>query len=163
VDANGSIYCTGSTVSFSELGGGEEQDDVDLALVKFAPNGTRLWNITKNAFWGDWGYGVAVDASGSIYCTGEMNNNFALFKFAPTGTTLWQTGWEIGYSYTSSGKGIALDANGFIYCCGDSAHGDLDFALLKFAPNGTRLWNLTWGGAPHEICYGIAISTDGSI
>jgi uncharacterized delta-60 repeat protein len=163
VDANGSIYCTGMTVSFSELAGWEAQDDADLALVKFAPTGTRLWNITKNAFWGDYGYGVAVDASGSIYCTGEMNRNFALFKFAPTGTTLGSSEWPIGPGYTSSGKGVALDASGFIYCCGESAQTDHNFALLKFAPNCTRLWNLTWGGAWHEICYGMAIGTYGSI
>jgi len=163
VDANGSIYCIGTTVSFSEMGGGGGNDDYDLALVKFAPNGTRLWNITKNVFWGDFGYGVAVDASGSIYCTGEMNSNFGLFKFAPTGKTLWETGWSFGPGYTSSGKGVALDASGFIYCCGKSGKTNFNFALLKFAPNSTRLWNLTWGGAWNEICYGVAVDASGSI
>ncbi len=54
----------------------------------------------------------------------------------------------------------------FIYCSGRTQSfgaGYDDFALVKFAPNGTRLWNTTWGGTGQDQCYSVAISTDGSI
>ena len=155
VDANGSIYCTGSTVSFSQLGGTEEQDDIDLALVKFAPNGTRLWNITWNEKWSDIGYGVAVDANGFIYCHGDGSGQPVLLKYTPNGAPS-----SLGMSGNTGGYGVAADAGGSIYCCGTTG---TDMVLVKLAPNGTRLWNLTWGGAWHEVCYGVAVDASGSI
>jgi len=160
---NSDIYCAGSTNSF---GAGS----YDFALVKFAPDGTRMWNIT----WGGSGMdscgGVAVDNDGMIYCAGSTNSfgagsyDFALVKFAPDGTYLWNVTW--GGSGVDSCLDLAIDDSGNIYCAGytDSfGAGYDDFALVKFAPNGTRLWNTTWGGTGDDTIHDIAVNTNGDI
>ncbi len=163
VDANGSIYCVGHTVSF---GVGSN----DLALVKFAPNGTRLWNVTWGGVYSEDGRGVVIDADGAVYCSGSTlsfgagSNDLALVKFAPNGTRLWNTTW--GGTGTEQGFGEAVGPNGSIYCTGSTISfgvGNEDLMLVKFAPNGTRLWNVTWGGVNSEIGRGVAIDADGAV
>jgi uncharacterized delta-60 repeat protein/MYXO-CTERM domain-containing protein len=159
VDSNDSIYCTGETTSF---GAG----DKDLALVKFAPNGTRLWNLTWGGSNYDLAKAVAVDTNGSIYCTGitySFGNNLALVKFAPNGTKLWNVTW--GGPLSDEGRSVAVDANGSIYCFGITMKGSFnsDWALVKFAPNGTKLWNTSWGGAEDDAGFGLAVDADGYI
>ncbi len=184
VDANGSLYCVGYGEWF------------DLALVKFAPNGTLLWGTTwDNAYYGI-GKGVVVDATGFVYCTGGN----ALVKVAPNGTRLWDSTWSVGTAqglaldyngslyvycsrpsiglikfdsagnivwdvtwdgaYATSYGGVAVDATGFVYCVGNTADynaEDADFVLVKFAPNGTRLWNITWGGDAADHANGVVV------
>jgi len=162
VDANGNIYCVGYTKSFG-------MGSWDFALVKFAPNGTLLWNTTWGGADSDCGYGVALDASGFIYCVGSTNTfgageyDLALVKFAPNGTRLWNTTW--GGADSEVGKSIVKDASGAIYCVGmtNSFGANGDFALVKFAPNGTQLWNTTWGGADQDQGFYVAVDASGAI
>ncbi|NVM31289.1 MAG: SBBP repeat-containing protein [Candidatus Helarchaeota archaeon] len=166
LDSSGFLYCVGYTESF---GAG----DGDLALVKFAPNGTKLWDTT----WGGWGYDcgykIAIDATGAIYCLGDTltfgagGYDFALVKFHPNGTKAWHTTW--GDSATDRGSGVAVDANGFIYCVGYTqtpgrgAYEPYDFALVKFAPNGTKLWNTRWGGSDHDWGQSVVVDATGAL
>ena len=163
LDSAGYIYCVGFTDSF---GAGND----DLAVVKFASNGTRLWNTTWGGSGYEHGYGVALDSAGYIYCAGSTSSfgtsfkDLAVVKFAPNGTRLWNTTWDC--SESEDGFGIALDSTGYIYCIGSifsfvSGNGDL--VLVKFAPNGTRLWNTTWGGSGYDVGLGIALDSMGYI
>ncbi|MDD1778490.1 MAG: SBBP repeat-containing protein [Candidatus Helarchaeota archaeon] len=162
VDAAGNLYCSGYTSSF---GAGNQ----DMALVKFDSNGTKIWNTTWGGADIDLCYDIVLDASGSPYCTGYTNswagnNDLALVKFAPTGTQLWNTTWGgtgDDYSYV-----IAMDASGAIYCTGATKSfgaGGLDLVLIKFAPTGTQLWNMTWGGTGNEYSYDIVVDTSGAL
>ncbi|HUY01549.1 MAG TPA: SBBP repeat-containing protein [Candidatus Deferrimicrobium sp.] len=132
VDANGSVYCSGYTDSF-------KAGRCDLALVKFAPDGTRLWNVTWGGANDDYGYGVAVDANGSVYCTGYTVSfavaitDLALVKFAPNGTRLWNVTW--GQANAEAGYNVAVGARGAVYCTGVIGYlmtGKYDLALVKF-------------------------------
>ncbi len=163
VDTSGIIYCIGNTNSFGV-------GNYDMALVKFTPTGTKLWNVTWGGTNVDYGYGVAVDASGAIYCVGETNSfgaglfDLALVKFAPNGTRLWNITWG-GYSNERS-IGVAVDAAGNLYCVGSTGSfgvGNGDLALVKVAPNGTRLWNITWGGVDVEEGTGVAMDAAGNL
>jgi len=111
LDTVGDLYCVGDTFSFGA--GGQ-----DLALVKFAPNGSRLWNTTWGGAANDWGYGVVLDTAGNIYCVG------------------WTGSFGVGGQ---------------------------DLALVKFAPNGFRLWNTTWGGAGNDGSSEVVLDTAGNI
>jgi hypothetical protein len=63
------------------LGGGS-----DVLLLRFAPNGTRLWGKRSNTFApASWGYGLAVNAIGnSAYAGGQFANSA---MFGPTTLT----------------------------------------------------------------------------
>ncbi len=161
LDASGAIYCVGDTHSF-------EAGYSDLALVKFAPNGTRLWNTTWGGSNSDYGKGVVVDANGAVYSIGYTNSfgaggyDLALIKFASDGTQLWNTTW--GGPSNEDGGGVVVDASNSPYCIGSTDSygvGAYDFALVKYAPNGTQLWNTTWGGANYDFGYGIMLDTSG--
>ncbi len=163
IDPNGSIYCTGYTNSFGAGG-------YDLLLVKYAPNGTQLWNTTWGGSNDDKGWGITMDTNGSLYCVGETESfgaggkDFALVKFAPNGTRLWNVTW--GGSNYDWGRGVAVDTNGSIYCTGSIASfgaGSNDLGLAKFDPSGTRLWNITWGGSNVDYSNGVVVDANGSI
>jgi len=163
VDATGAIYCVGYTSSFGAGGS-------DLALIKFNANGTIAWNTTWGGPNGDVGYGVAVDATGAIYCVGYTysfgagKEDIVLIKYYPNGMKAWNTTW--GGSGYESGSKLALDTSGAIYCVGYTKSfgaGGSDLALIKFNANGTIAWNTTWGGSGYESGSELALDTSGAI
>ena len=163
VGTSGNIYYVGYTYSYGS-------DSADVALVKFASNGTKLWNITWGGSDVDYGMGIDIDASGFIYCSGNTRSfgngesDMLLIKFDPNGTKLWNTTWggaEIEYGYH-----LTADSGGFIYCAGSTASfgaGDEDLALVKFSSNGVKIWNNSWGGINEDRGYGVALDTTGSV
>jgi len=163
VDATGAIYCVGSTNSFG-VGG------VDLLLVKFNANGIKVWNTTWGGPNSDGGYGVAVDATGAIYCVGYTysfgagGSDLVLLRFFSNGTKAWQTTW--GGPNTEYGYGVVVDATGAIYCVGYTnsfGAGNYDLVLVKFFSDGTKAWQTTWGGLSTEYGYGVAVDATGAV
>jgi uncharacterized delta-60 repeat protein len=160
IDANGNIYCVGSTSTFTA-------SPFDLALVKFYPNGTKAWNKTWDNSASENGYGVAVDASGNIYCTGSTtanNGDLIAVKFFPNGTKAWDATW--GGSAGDFAQEVAIDSNGAAYCVGSTSSygsGGVDLALVKYFPNGTKAWNTTWGAHATDNGKAIAINPDNEI
>src|SRR5438132_2913965 len=91
---DGSIYLAGSTASF---GAGDE----DIFLVKFAADGSLVWQRTfgtgevqPNLAADEFASGVAVGPDGSVYVAGDSADTHALLvKFSPDGNLIWQTTW----------------------------------------------------------------------
>jgi len=140
VDASGNVYLAGTSFSTEGIasdghqqanGGGQ-----DAFLIKFDPNGRRLWGTYYGGSAGDDAYGCTVDATGNVYISGRtysssgiasgghQNTNNGqpgisdafLAKFSPDGTRIWGTyyGGEAG----ATGYGCAVDAAGHIYLMG---------------------------------------------
>jgi hypothetical protein len=89
LDSGGNVYVTGQTDDSLEdwtLGGFDTTYNgaVDAFAAKLGPAGALLWSTYAGGTDGDWGYGVAVDASDNIYVTGET----------------WSPGWTLGGSDT---------------------------------------------------------------
>jgi hypothetical protein len=139
VDASGSAYVTGGTFSsdFPAVVGPDtsHNGDWDAFVAKVNPSGTAL---VYAGFLGgsdsDYGWGIAVDASGSAYVTGgtfssdfpavvgpdlSYNSNGDAFvaKVNPSGTALVYAGF-LGGSDWDEGYGIAVDASGNAYVTG---------------------------------------------
>ena len=165
VDTTGNIICVGETESFGK-------GLYDIAVVKFYPNGTKIWNTT----WGsgsseDRGWGMTLDAAGNIYCTGSTNkssatlDDFVFIKFDTDGIRLWNFTWG-GSSYDFGYDIVVDEATGNIYCTGDtysSGAGDRDLALVKLYPNGSRIWNTTWGGLIADFGKGVILDSSGNV
>ncbi|MBA2860038.1 SBBP repeat-containing protein [Methanococcus maripaludis] len=128
LDGDGNSYVTG---------GGK-----DVITLKYAPNGTLLWNSTMDfGMTSEMGNSIALDNDGNAYVAGRGNDNVVILKYAPNGTLLWNN----SYDYMGSidyGKDIALDNSGNAYVTG-AGKGRYHFycIVLKYAPNGTLLWN----------------------
>ncbi len=163
IGTDGGIYVTGYTWSFAK-------GFSDLALVKFDPNGTKIWDVTWGDSLSEQGRGVAVGSDGAIYVAGDTNEfgavgfDVALVKFYSNGTRAWNVTW--GSALDDYGKDVAVDLDGAIYVAGQtdsSGLGSDNVSLVKFYPNGTKVWNVTWGGVDFDIGWGVAVGGDGCI
>ncbi len=157
VDGDGSIYCVGTTASFGE-------NNPDLVLVKFHPNGSIVWNKSVNC--GGYGDGVAIDPHGYIYCVGRthMSGQWLLVKFHPNGTKIWHKLW--GGPNGDVARDIVIDSNGYIYCTGRidfSGSGTGDWGLVCFSPNGVEIWKTAWGTPNEDFGFAMTIDANGSL
>ncbi len=159
IDANGSIYCTGSTTSF---GAGES----DLFVVKYYPNGTQAWNTTWGTSENEHGNSIAIAPNGSIYCTGKAvavsMSDVIVVKFDPdTGDYVHHVTWDL--STSDSASEIAVADDGAIYCAGNLYVGPTkayDRMVIKFHPNMTLAWDYIWGGAAMDYALGITVDSN---
>ena len=125
VDSNGNVYVTGFTGGSLE---GTNAGNLDVFLRKFNTSGGVVWTRQFGTGSLDMGYGVAVDAGGSVYVTGITSgslggdsagyNDVFVHAYAANGNVLWSqqfgsSGWDEGY-------GIAVDARGNVYVTGST-------------------------------------------
>ena len=158
VDAQGSVYVTGSTNSAAgfplvscfdcALSG-----PMDAFVTKFFPNGTGYFYSTYLGGSGsDAGFGIAADGNGNAYITGETNSpNFPLAGPAlPPGGGLWDAfvtalnpaGFPIYSTYlggngTDIGHGIAADLAGNAFVTGSTTSNNFPMlTCLQCVPQG---------------------------
>jgi len=142
----------------------------DLFIVKYAPNGTLIWDINVGYLRSDEGYDIAVDSENNIYVVGKTynfgNTDVFILKFNANGTQLWNTTW--GTSGNEYGMGIATDNKNNLYIVGTTNlysiyEGTQNVFVIKFNSSGTQLWNTKWIGSNTDIGKGIAIDNDTNI
>ncbi|GIH07190.1 hypothetical protein Rhe02_52570 [Rhizocola hellebori] len=158
---DGGFYLTGATTI---LGAGEE-----LFLVKIAADGSlawqRSWKATPNGIYE--ANDVTVASDGSVYVTGVFAPNgtqagdVLLLKFSANGALIWQRIWDSGN--TETGEAVAVASDGSIYVSGgaNSLHELSPLILLRFAPDGTLVWQRTWANVASGDA--LAISPNGNI
>jgi hypothetical protein len=145
-------YFTGTSVDFNPdpiaVDPHSSNGAEDIFLSKFDSSGTFVWARTwggSDNFWGDWGYGVAVDGSGNAYVTGyfwgdsvdfdpgtsvdphSTNGDYDIFlsKFDSNGTFVWARTW--GGSGEDDGYGVDVDGSGNVYVTGYFQDNSVDF------------------------------------
>jgi hypothetical protein len=142
VDGSGSVYVTG--YSYSTWQGDGDADpihpyggDTDIFVMKLSSNGVYQWHTFYGSGNNDYGTGLAVDSSGSVYVTGysysawqgDGNTNpihpywgdgdIFVIKVDGNGAYGWHTFYgSDDYDY---GSGIAVDGSGGVYVTGWSA------------------------------------------
>ncbi|MFN3874332.1 MAG: SBBP repeat-containing protein [Flavobacteriales bacterium] len=132
-DAAGNVYVAGTTRSNAGIAtAGSHQPSLnngrDAFLVKFAPNGTRLWGTYYGDDGDDFGTSVAVDGNGNVYLAGYTDSpagmatagafqpalsdgeDAFLVKFNSNGVRQWATYYgglqpDFGYSAATDGAG----------------------------------------------------------
>ena len=128
LDGSGNIYVAG----YRSTG---LSDYFDVAVSKLDGNGNFLWIKNMGGTSPDAGYGIAVDANGSVYTTGEFggtvdfdpgaetsnltsagDNDIFISKLDTNGNFLWAQ--SLGGISSDTGDGIAVDRNGNLYLTG---------------------------------------------
>ena len=163
VALDGSLYVTGTTFSFGV--GGQ-----DAFLLKYAPDGTLLWQRTYGTTPSpinsgqESGAGVAAAPDGSVYVTGQFTGgNIFLLKFDPDGNLTWQRTWG---DNGVGPAGVVVASDHSIYVAGVthlSGEGQADALLVKFTTDGNVVWARSWGGPFRDAASGVAIGADGAI
>jgi uncharacterized delta-60 repeat protein len=141
--------------------------DAESILLKYSPDGTLLWAKTWGGAEDEYAYGVAVDADGNAYVTGEARSFASVFtvfilKYAPDGTLLWEKTW--GDSNRCCGNAIALDGTGLLYVAGYELGlgGGASMLLLKYDTDGNFIDNKALSSANY-YADAIAVNSTGDI
>lgn len=156
--------------------------DRDIFLIKYDPDGTRLWTIMDGTAQEDRGMSIAIDSSGNIYITGytvggdfDGNGSYGghdifVAKYNSDGGNVWKrqlggTNWDRGYA-------IAVDSNDDILVTGYTAstqfngqdnNGSNDAYIIKYNSAGTLLWTRLLGTTEAEYAQGIAVDSSNNI
>ena len=145
VDDDGNAYVVGKAKNTA--------GNTDIAVIKYSPSGTQLWDWTYNgsSSSGDEPIGVELDMDGNVcvggtsYETGKARD-YTFIKLSPSGDSLLvsfagATGSEYAYD-------MALDANGNMYVTGErSGVASYDYLTMKFdGATGAKEWEMTWDG-----------------
>lgn len=150
IDSSGFIYFTGTTSSFegiSTAGAYQEEFSYDTLLwndaylVKFTPDGNRLWGTYFGGYDYDFGYGLTIDSKNNIIISGNTRSNEKvatanshqpnkggasddwdafLAKFNQNGNLLWSTYYGGGDSEDWGGDEVAVDSNDNIFLLGST-------------------------------------------
>ncbi|HTY63653.1 MAG TPA: SBBP repeat-containing protein, partial [Acidobacteriota bacterium] len=157
VDSSGSAYVTGATFStnfptatpFHAISGG----GFDAFVTKLNSSGNALlYSTYLGGNDTDVGYGIAVDASGNAYVTGEtLSTNFPtanpvqgnnrgaddafVTKLNASGNALTYSTY-LGGSDNDSASGIAVDSSGNVYVTGETLSTNFPMANPLQASNG---------------------------
>ena len=196
VDSSGSAHVTGTTYSFNfptkSAYKSTKAGSSDVFITNLTPARTGLAYSTYLGGMGmDYGYGIALDSSGSVYVTGRtQSTNFPIksafqskygggadafvAKFAPNGAgPVYST--YLGGSSIDDGFGIAIDSSGSAYVTGttysnnfpiknayqSARAGEEDVFITKLTPAGAGLVYSTYLGES-SYDYGKRIALDSS-
>ncbi len=164
VDGSGNAYVTGYVYSSST-------NSYDFATIKYYPHGDTAWVRTYNGpgSSGDFARAIAVDDSGNVYVTGNSyasgtSIDYATIKYDSDGNTAWVKRYSASGSMTDQAYAIAVDDSGNVYVTGYSANvgTDLDYATIKYYPDGDTAWVRRYDGPASSGDWAFAIGVDGS-
>lgn len=158
-DINGNIIITGITESTNfPVSSGAFQTSVapsvtgpnngDVFIIKFDPNGNRLWATYYGGKYYDSGLGVTTDKVGNVLITGVThsgtfpitagalhtsnagNSDAFVIKFDGNGTRLWATYY--GGSFDDQGEDIKTDQSNNVIITGWTNSGNFPVSAIAF-------------------------------
>lgn len=132
-DSSGNVYITGNFSIRSDFGGGwlDSTGIDDIFLAKYGADGRYLWSKRFGSTSWDSGYGIATDASGNVYLTGDFNgigyfgggllfssglSDIFLAKFDSGGKHVWSK--RFGSTNEDTGYGVAVDSSSTVFITG---------------------------------------------
>jgi len=195
IDRMGNVWLTGYTNSddfpVSQAFESSRGGDYDAFVAVVTPSGTLAWARYLGGTDSDYGYGIAIDASGSAWVTGAAesddfpvpggfqttyggNSDAFVARITKTGDLAWASYY--GGSNDDETFAIAIDSTGSVWVTGYSYSPDLatpggfdttlDGHSEPFAVRVTRSGTLAWasylGGTDHGNGAAIAIDASGN-
>jgi uncharacterized delta-60 repeat protein len=131
---------------------------------------TNRWYHTWGEAYPDNAHGIALDKGSNAYIAGRTSSfgsgvsDALVLKYSAEGDLLWQQTW--GGDKTECAIPVAVGADGCAYVAGytDSfGAGDYDCFLLKYSPDGTLLWQKTWGGTSLDGAQALCVDSAGCL
>jgi hypothetical protein len=163
VDSSGNIFVTGAS-----YGAGTSSD---YATIKYYPNGDTAWvrRYDGPGNDGDWAQAISVGGSGDVYVTGashelRIDTDYTTIKYYPNGDTAWVRRYDGPGNGEDWAQAISVDGSGNIYVSGYSygAGTNVDYATIKYHPNGNTAWVRRYNGAGNDGDWVYAMDIDDS-
>eukprot|EP00053_Salpingoeca_punica_P020724 m.212262 g.212262 ORF g.212262 m.212262 type:complete len:485 (-) comp19943_c0_seq1:337-1791(-) len=181
-DSAGNAFITGYTTSAS-LNGSVNTGNQDAFVAKYSSSGALVWVRLLGGTSTDQGNGVATDAAGNVFVTGDtfsatLNGSNAnagdqdafLAKYSNNGTLLWVR--LLGGNGSDGGGSVATDSAGNAFLTGytfsatlngSTNAGGQDAFVAKFSNNGTLMWVRLLGGSGNDVGSSVATDSAGNI
>jgi len=110
---------------------------------------------------------MVIDDSSNLYITGPSygsgtDKDFATVKYDSNGTELWVSRYDGPVNKYDWATDIAIDSLGNVYVTGESVGVDneMDYATIKYGPNGNQLWVSRYRALGDKSAYPTAIAVD---
>ncbi len=166
VDTMGNVLVAGYTKG--ALGDDPNVGSEDAFLIKLDTAGELVWLRQWGSDTTDYGLSLTSDAAGNVYVTGYTygsvdgqpsggGEDAFLSKFDPDGVLLWTREW--GSFAADSARFVTLASDGDVLVVGDTegaiegqiSFGERDAFLLRFSPDGERVFAAQWGTEAREF------------
>jgi hypothetical protein len=176
IDAVGNSYFAGYTVGdlvTANLGSN------DVLLGKVDSEGNRLWTLQFGTPESDIARGVAVDADGNVFVSGDTTGGLGgenagetdafLSKYSADGELIWAR--QLGTTAVDVNRGIAIDRDGHVYVVGGTNGnlggnnlGGLDAYIAKYDNDGNLLWTRNIGTVgDNDSLVSVAVDAEGNV
>jgi len=190
VDGSGNVLVTGVFANTVDFGGGPlvSGGSRDIFVAKYDANGVHQWSRGFGSTSNDYGYALAVDASGNALVTGFFigtvdfgGGNLVdagigdvfLAKYDAAGAHVWSQ--RFGGTSADVGRGVATDGTGNVFLTG-SSEGTADFGggallglggndifLAKYNASGAHQWSQRFGNIQDQFGYDVAADGSGNV
>lgn len=159
-DDSGNVYITGRS---------DGVNDIPQSLtIKYSQTGASLWahRYPTGGTIGYAGYDIVHDR-GFIYVIARANGfDDTLLKYDLDGNLIWSRVYVSNHTFATNRPKLAVDTAGNIYHTSVNSVGRSDFIVLKYSPDGTRLWEFAYpdrGTNTGNNVYAIAVDEAGSV
>ena len=166
LDASGNVYVSGKSTGTNT--------GFDFATLKYDGAGNQLWVARYDgpAHGTDEPVQVVLDASGNAIVTGRSEGvgtgfDYATVKYDPKGAQLWVARYDGPEHGADQPAALAVDAYDNAIVTGSStlSRKNVNYATLKYDPNGQQLWQAGYGGSgqTEDIPYALALDPSGNV
>ncbi len=158
IDSLGNVYVTGSS--------NEDSFTDHYTTVKYDLNGNEVW-VAQYSYTDDEAKAIAIDSLGNVCVAGNSNGangrpDYATIKYDPNGNELWVVRYNGPGNDGDYLNGIVIDSFDHVCVTGSSegVEGDMDYATIKYDPNGSELWVTRYDGPSNGHDYGLTLAVD---
>ncbi|NPA48128.1 MAG: CGP-CTERM sorting domain-containing protein [Thermococci archaeon] len=138
-------------------------------ILKLSPNGSIIWQRTYKGAELEGVMAMTIAPNGDILATGlalnmQTRDDVFVLRLNENGSVIWQKAY--GGNKSDIANGITVSKNGSIVVAGWTGSfgaGDYDFWVLKLSPNGSIIWQKTYGGAKWDLAAGVALTKSGDM
>jgi uncharacterized delta-60 repeat protein len=164
VDAAGNVVVTGSSEG--------QATGMDMATVKYAPDGTRLWVARFNDTLAsdDEAVDVAVDRFDNVIVAGyggtsDTDQDFTTIKYNAAGVQQWVARYNSPDNNGDFATAVAVDDSGNVFVTGwclNLLAINADYTTIKYNAAGVQQWVATYNGTGDDNDYARDIVVDSS-